>query len=133
MLSQTRLIPITIYETQWHAALFTLPHSNMTQRLVPYAHVVSPGADNVRSGMMNQNDVPSNANEWTFFVQHLYNHTPIATLSLIHIGFQMPCNQISFACDVVVNLASRPPQFLGSASSAPEGLSSQTGANLVRD
>ena len=34
---------------------------------------------------------------------------------------------------VVVNLASRPPQFLGSASSAPEGLGSQIGANLVRD
>ena len=34
---------------------------------------------------------------------------------------------------VVVNLASRPPQFLGSASSAPEGLGSQDGANLVRD
>ena len=34
---------------------------------------------------------------------------------------------------VVVNLASRPPHFLGSASSAPEGLGSQIGANLVRD
>ena len=34
---------------------------------------------------------------------------------------------------VVVNLASRLPQFLGSASSAPEGLGSQYGANLVRD
>ena len=34
---------------------------------------------------------------------------------------------------VVVNLASRPPQFLGSASSAPEGLGNQIGANLVRD
>ena len=34
---------------------------------------------------------------------------------------------------VVVNLASRPPQFLGSASSAPEGLGSHIGANLVRD
>ena len=34
---------------------------------------------------------------------------------------------------VVVNLASRLPQFLGSASSAPEGLGSQIGANLVRD
>ena len=33
---------------------------------------------------------------------------------------------------VVVNLASRSPQFLGSASSAPEGLGSQYGANLVR-
>ena len=34
---------------------------------------------------------------------------------------------------VVVNLASRLPRFLGSASSAPEGLGSQIGANLVRD
>ena len=34
---------------------------------------------------------------------------------------------------IVVNLASRPPEFLGSASSAPEGLGSQYGANLVRD
>ena len=34
---------------------------------------------------------------------------------------------------VVVNLASRLPQFLGSASSAPEGLGGQYGANLVRD
>ena len=34
---------------------------------------------------------------------------------------------------VVVNLASRLPQFLGSASSAHEGLGSQIGANLVRD
>ena len=34
---------------------------------------------------------------------------------------------------VVVNLASRPPQFLGSACSAPEGLGSQIGANYVRD
>ena len=35
-----------------------------------------------------------------------------------------------FVIVVVVNLASRPPQFLGSASSAPEGLGSQDGANL---
>ena len=35
---------------------------------------------------------------------------------------------------VVVNLAPRLPQFLGSASSgAPEGLGSQYDANLVRD
>ena len=32
---------------------------------------------------------------------------------------------------VVVNLTSRPPKFLGSASSAPEGLGSQIGANYV--
>ena len=34
---------------------------------------------------------------------------------------------------IVVNLASRPPEFLGSASSAPEGLVSHYGANLERD
>ena len=34
---------------------------------------------------------------------------------------------------VVVNLASIPPQFLGYASSDPEGLGSQIGANYVRD
>ena len=34
---------------------------------------------------------------------------------------------------VVVSLASRPPQFLGSASSAPEGWGTEYGANLVRD
>ena len=34
---------------------------------------------------------------------------------------------------VVVNLASRPPQFLGSASSVPDWLGGQYGANLVRD
>ena len=34
---------------------------------------------------------------------------------------------------IVDNLTSRPPQFLGSASSTPEELGNQYGANLVRD
>ena len=47
--------------------------------------------------------------------------------------YSLCCFFLRTATVVVVNLASRPPQFLGSASSAPEGLGSQYGANLVRD
>ena len=47
--------------------------------------------------------------------------------------FVLSVSEAPEGCGFVFTLASRPPQILGSANSAPEGLGSQYGANLVRD
>ena len=70
----------------------------------------------------------------------LYHSTQVGGLFVtllfglqVHLVFWSSKSCSTYAYVVVVNLVSRPPQFLGPASSAPEGQGGQTGANYVRD
>ena len=64
------------------------------------------------------------------FSQELVNKTRFFCLIVV-VAVHINSSTRSSVIVVVIDLASRPPQFLGSASSAPEGLGSQIGANLV--